>query len=51
MLHSEALNPALESLPLGSKLRSQGARRNMVSEGGHLPRKIHQTRNRIKTTN
>jgi hypothetical protein len=38
-------------LRLGSKLRRQGARRNMVGEGGHLPRKKHQIRNHIKTTN
>jgi hypothetical protein len=51
MLRLEALDPALESLPLGSELRSQGARHNMVGEGGRLPRKIHQIRNHIKTTN
>jgi hypothetical protein len=51
MLRSEALDPALESLSLDSKLRSQGAQRNMVGEGGRLPRKIHQIRNHIKTTN
>jgi hypothetical protein len=51
MLRPEALDPAFESLPLGNELRSQGARRNMVGEGGRLPRKIHQIRNHIKTTN
>jgi hypothetical protein len=39
MLRSEALDPALESLPLDSELQSQGAGRNMVGEGGRLPRK------------
>jgi hypothetical protein len=39
MLRLEALDPAFESLPLGSKLRSQGARRNMVGEGDRVPRK------------
>jgi hypothetical protein len=39
MLRLEALDPTLESLPLGSELRSQGTRRNMVDEGGRLPRK------------
>jgi hypothetical protein len=51
MLRPEALDPALKSLPLASELQSQGARRNMVGEGGRLPRKIHQIRNHIKTTN
>jgi hypothetical protein len=51
MLRSEALDPALESFPLGSELRRQGARRNMVGKGGRLPRKKHQIRNHIKTTN
>jgi hypothetical protein len=44
MLRSEALD-------LGSELRSQGARRNMVSEGARMPQKNHQIRNHIKTTN
>jgi hypothetical protein len=48
MLRSEALDPALESLPLGSELRRQGARRNMVGDGGRLPWKKHQIRNHIK---
>jgi hypothetical protein len=50
MLRSEALDPALESLPLGSELRRQGARRNMVGDGGRLPWKKHHIRNHIKTT-
>jgi hypothetical protein len=41
-MRPKVLDPTLESLPLGSELRSQGARRNMVGEGGCLPRKIHQ---------
>jgi hypothetical protein len=51
MLRPEALDPSLELLPLDSELRSQGARRNMVGEGGRLSRKIHQIRNHIKPTN
>jgi hypothetical protein len=51
MLRLEVLNPALESLPHDSELRSQGAQRNMVDEGGRLPRKIHQIRNHINTMN
>jgi hypothetical protein len=51
MLRPEALNPALESLPLGSELRSQSTRRNMVGEGDCLPQNIHQIRNHINTTN
>jgi hypothetical protein len=51
MLRPEALNPALESLPLGSELRSQSARHNMVDEGSRLPQKIHQIRNHINTMN
>jgi hypothetical protein len=40
-----------ETLDFGSKHRSQGARRNMVGEGGRLPQKTHEIRNHIKTTN
>jgi hypothetical protein len=39
MLRSEALDPALESLPLVNELRRQDALRNMVGEGGRLLRK------------
>jgi hypothetical protein len=51
MLRSEVLDLAIESVPLGSKLRRQGARRNLVGEGGRLPQKKHQIQNHIKTTN
>jgi hypothetical protein len=40
-----------EALDFGSKLRSQGTRRNMVGKGGRLPQKTHEIRNHIKTTN
>jgi hypothetical protein len=40
-----------ETLDFGSKLRSQGTRRNMVGEGGRLPQKTHEICNHIKTMN
>jgi hypothetical protein len=36
VLHPEALNPPLESSPIGSKLQSLGSRRNPFGEGGRL---------------
>jgi hypothetical protein len=39
MLRPKTFNPTLESSPLGSELRGQGARRNMLSEGGRQAQK------------